>query len=203
MTTGRIAKHPGKTLLELVMPNSRWEDQTPDTQDRWLRIAIRVIQCDRAGDFRNDWSIGEMCRVLEEQHQRIEELERRGATPKMVFIDHGDAVLIVTRRAEVAEARVAELEAQAAARAGVVVPEPEVSTLASLAAYSNPVDAVRATLQWARKNARALPASRVLGEMGMVGLGLLGGRKRDAHRSHRIVPEPQARNSTLVENRIP
>lgn len=63
------------------------------------------------------------------------------------------------------EARNAELEAQAAAQAGgAVVPEPETSTLASLGAYSNPVDAVRATLRWARDNARALPASRALGE---------------------------------------
>ena len=55
-----------------------------------------------------------------------------------------------------AQARIRETEER-----GVVVPEPEVPTLASLAAYSNPVDAVRATLKWVRKN--ATPSSHVAG----------------------------------------
>ena len=84
-------RHPGKTLLELVMPHSRWEDQTPETQSRWTSIACNVIATDNRGDFRNPESIGDACKVIHEQRELIAKLERRHPAPLEYFAAKADA----------------------------------------------------------------------------------------------------------------
>lgn len=84
-------KRPGKTLLELVMPDSLWEDQTPETQSRWTAITCRVIATDHNGDFRNPESIGDACRLIDELNQQIEGLKKRYPTPLEIFTERNEA----------------------------------------------------------------------------------------------------------------
>ena len=132
----------------------------------WLRAMRGGFRHDDIRHFRDSlltaWSaalrgqVGGVVPELMSAPTICEAYADNGALSHWTLIDSDTGALLWTDAPEEELARnnrAARGSSRVAGEGEVVVPEPEISTLASLAAYSNPADAVRATLKWVQKNA--------------------------------------------------